>query len=100
MDRDLAIEDQLIELAKNTVMGVVTAREGGSCEDAELMISAYLDDAHRLGVCLGTAWALLFSASTLWVSALIEIYANNHNETPAESIRMFAAAHAAGEPGQ
>ena len=99
MRRDLALEDQLVEMAKDTVMGVVTAREAGNCADAELVISAYIREAIKLGATPGTAWALLFSASTLWVSALIDVYAKAHDETPAQSIAMFALAHASGEPG-
>ena len=87
-----------MELAKDAVMGVVTARESGNCDDAELVISGYIKDAADLGACPGTAWAMLFSAATLWVSALIEMYATAHDETPAQSIAWFALAHAQGEP--
>ena len=98
--RDLALEDQIVELAKGTVIAVVTARDANNCADAELVISAYLRDARKLGANASTAWALLFSACTLWVAALIEVYAAAHDETPAQSIAMFALAHANGEPGQ
>ena len=98
MDAELALETRLVEMAKDTVMGVVTARQSGNCADAELVIRGYLTDAFEMGATPGLAWSMLFSASTLWVAALIELYAIAHDETPADSIRWFALAHAQGEP--
>lgn len=99
MSRDKVRDDQLVEMAKNTVLGVVTARESGSCADAELVLSGYLRDAVELGATPCRAWSMLFSAASLWVSALIGMYAEDHHETPAQSIALFAINHAACELG-
>lgn len=98
--RDPALNETLVEMAKDTVMGVVTAREGDDCSGAEFVLSSYIADAIGLGATPGQAWAMLFSAASLWVSTLIELIADLHHETPAEAISRFALAHAQGDSQQ
>lgn len=81
-------------LAKPVVLAVVTAREHGNAADAALLLNAYQQEAKELGSSSGTAWAILFSASTLWVAGLIELHAREHEQETLKSLQMLALAFA------
>lgn len=93
-DRNPDLEAALVALAKPTVLGVVTARENGNVKDAALLIDNYQTEARLLGASSGTAWAMLFSASTLWVAGLIELHAHEHDQKTVDSLQMVALAFA------
>jgi len=91
-----ALECQLMEMAKPVILGVVSAQQADNAQDAATLISHYQDDARSLGASLGTSWAMLFSASTLWVSALVEMHAEHHDQTPEQSVTSLALSYARG----
>ena len=93
-DRDHELEDALVKQAQLVVLGVVTARDRDNQDDAAFLINGYLSDALEAGATIGTAWALLFSASTLWVAALMRLHAQESDQTPLEAIGEIALAYA------
>jgi hypothetical protein len=94
-ERDPDLEAALIALAKPVVLGVVTARENDSIEDAALLINQYQLTAKVMGASVGTAWAMLFSAATLWVAGMIELHAAEHHQPTLTSLQRVALSYAA-----
>jgi hypothetical protein len=81
--------------AQRVVLGVVKAWQTNAPDDAALMINAYLEEETRTGRSVGSAWALLFSAATVWLAALIESDAVHHHTTAGLRLTELALAHAA-----
>jgi hypothetical protein len=90
---------ELIKSAKLVVLGVVTAHEQGNPKDAAMLLNSYQQEAAASGATNGQAWATLFSASTLWVAALVQLHADHHGQTTSEAINDFALAYASGAFG-
>jgi len=87
-------DGKLLSLAEPVVLGVVKARQDGNAADAALMINGFLRDAVEAGFTIGSAWALLFSASTIWVDALVAAQARINNQSPAETLSDIALTYA------
>lgn len=87
-------DDATFARAQSTVLGVVKARQTGNENDAALLIGSFLEEETSLGRSLPSAWASLFSASTVWVDALITSDARRNNMTPAARLSQLALAHA------
>lgn len=83
-----------LERAQRVVLGVVKAHQSDNPGDAALMITAYLGEETALGRSVSSAWAILFSASTLWLSALINTDAAHHHVTPGTRLTELSVAHA------
>ena len=86
----------LIKSAKLVVLGVVTAHEQDNPRDAAMLLDSYQREAAEAGATTGQAWATLFSASTLWVAALIRLHADHHGQETSDAITDFALAYASG----
>lgn len=80
--------------AQRTVLGVVKARQIDSQNDAALLINGYLEEETAKGRSIASSWALLFSASTVWLDALIRTDAAHHKTTPATRLSELAVSHA------
>ena len=80
---------------QRVVLAVVKARQSDSAEDAALMINAYLAEETALGRSVGSAWAMLFSAATVWLAAMIESDAIHHGTTAGHRLSELALAYAA-----
>jgi hypothetical protein len=80
--------------AQRVVLGVVKARQTDTPYDAGLMINSYLVEETQLGRSIDSAWALLFAAATVWLTAMIESDAVHHEITPAERLTELALTHA------
>ena len=88
---------ELIKSAKLVVLGVVTAHEQDNSKDAVMLLNSYQQEAAQAGASNGQAWATLFSASTLWMAALIRLHAEHHGQSTQEAIADFALAYATGD---
>lgn len=82
--------DQLKADAMNTVLGVISAREHSSPADASLLIQAFRDDAKEAGVADTDAWAMLFTASTVWAHSLVSCRQVHHKQTFTKAIHELA----------
>lgn len=94
--RNPELEAALVAMAKPTVLGVVTARENDNVGDASLLIQNYQSEARSMGASTGTAWAMLFSAATLWVAGLVELHGVEHGQSALVSLQELALAYAGG----
>lgn len=77
-------ETELFADAQALVLGAVTARRRNSANDVHVLITSYMDEATDRGVSREMCWAMLFSASTTWVDALIECRAAHHEQSVRE----------------
>lgn len=84
--------------ARQTVLGVLTARMNDDIEGTTLMVDTYVRES-----CLadqvagrkadpGLAWAQLFAASVLLMIPLLECRAAHHEEDPAETLAELGLA--------
>ena len=87
------VDDEALDRALRTVFGVVTARQLGNADDAAFVLDAYLreETANRP---LPNAWALLFTAATGWIIALLTEEATRMNTTPMKRVNSWSARHA------
>lgn len=76
--------------AARTLVGVVSARMQNSADDATLLISAYLQDSMRRGHSLSEAWALLFSASAVFATEIVEELARKNGQSGAAELSDLA----------
>lgn len=90
------VHAELIKSAKLIVLGVVTAHEQDSPGDAAMLLNCYQKEAKASGATNGQAWATLFSASTLWVAALVRLHAQHHGQSTQEAVADLALAYASG----
>jgi len=80
MSEHPALEVELFNDAQALVLGAVTARRRNSSEDVHALLTSYMDEAGERGIPREMCWAMLFSASTTWVDALIECRAAHHEQ--------------------
>src|SRR5689334_9457650 len=83
--------------AAKTVVGVVSARQRGSVQDAELIINGYMQDSISRGHSLGEAWALLFATSAVWCTDLVDALAAKNDQSGQAQLADLALGLAATE---
>lgn len=96
-NRDSGIDIQLLEDAQTLVLGVVTARHNKSQNDVNILIDSYMEEARSRGIRSPMSWAMLFSASVLWVDTLIECRAEHHGTTHQEAVSELSLILAGGD---
>jgi hypothetical protein len=78
-------ETELFADAQALVLGAVTARRRNSVQDVHALLTSFMDEATGRGASREMCWAMLFSASTTWVDALVECRATHH-QLPVRSV--------------
>ena len=71
---------QIMGNARQSVIGVLTARTNDDAPGASLVISSFLKDSKAAGYGTNQAWAQLFAAAVLLVIPLLECRASHHEE--------------------
>lgn len=95
MSEQITPQDQMLCVADRLILGVVTARRNGNEADASVLIHGYMEEARKAGLSANMAWAMLFSASTRWVDALIEHESVHTGRPPHVVITTLATSMAA-----
>lgn len=80
--------------AQRTVIGVQAAKANSSTADVNFLIQTYMEEEMALGRPLASAWAMLFSASTNWLDALMGEDAERHSVSKAKRINQWSMRHA------
>lgn len=94
MSVDAGRNSETMNEAAKTLMGVISARLGGNVDDASMLISSYLFDSMRRGHSLSEAWALLFSASAVVATDLVQELAVKNGQSGQAELADLALHHA------
>jgi len=82
--------EALLPDATRTVLGIATAKIGGNESDAALLLNCYMADAAQKHQSPADAWAVLFSASASWFTAMLEHHAAATRQPASAVVRTLA----------
>jgi hypothetical protein len=75
--------------AQRLVPAVAAARHRGDAEGVQALYNGFLADAAELGIKSGTAWSILATAASAWVTRLLFTIAEER-EQPMEEVITIA----------
>lgn len=78
----MSASKDLLPDAFSTAIGVATAKINANQAGVEMLLTGYREDARAMGYDDNTAWAVLFAATSSWMTTLIECRAHHHNSSP------------------
>ena len=88
------VEDTIRSRAQRAVLGVATANQAGSVDDASLMIKSFVNEEIERGAEEADAYAELFTASMTWFNASLHQQAALRRVPTQKIVTELALEHA------
>lgn len=77
-----SMESEAFEHASDIVLGVVSARQRDAPDDVAVLLKDYFATWLGKGMSVSSAWTMLFSASTIWLTNTIGDFATISGDDP------------------